>query len=231
VQRTTPMAIVALALAALAASCSNADPIGPVEDKNSGGTGNQTLRVVAEVDLELNTGGFLADFYVEVDDATGAPVSGATVTIVWNRSTVTVPESGTPGIYEALVTGAASGDLKLDVVKDDMYVRDVVLGNVGIHAVLEPQPDETIPAGQPLTVRWASDLEAQSASLFSPDYDFTVEDNGEFVVPGEDVLPHSSTWIELERYNEVEIAGGLSGSYFKLEVEYRVEGLEITAAL
>jgi hypothetical protein len=223
------MAIVALAFAALAASCSNADPIGPVEDKNSGGTGNQTLLVVAEVDLELNTGGFLADFYVEVDDATGAPVSGATVTIVWNHSTVTVPESGTPGIYEALVTGAASGDLKLDVVKDDMYVRDVVLGNVGIHAILEPQPDQTIPANQPLTVSWVSDLEAQSASLFSPDWDFTVEDNGEYVVPADQNDPRSSSWIELERYNEVEITGGLSGSYFLLEVEYRVEGLEIAA--
>jgi hypothetical protein len=231
VYNTTSKAILGLAFAALLASCSNADPIGPVEDKNSGGTGNQTLQVVAEVDLELNTGGFLADFFVDVSDATGAPVSGATVTIVWNRSTVTVPESGTPGIYEALVTGAASGDLKLDVVKDDMNVRDVVLGNVGIHAILEPQEDATIPANQPLTVRWASDLEAQSASLFSPDWDFDVEDNGEFVVPGSEMGATSSTWIELERYNEVEITGGLSGSYFRLEVEYRVEGLTVAAPL
>ncbi|NIN73306.1 MAG: hypothetical protein GTO46_15555 [Gemmatimonadetes bacterium] len=229
--KTTSEAILALAFAALVASCSNADPIEPVEDKNNGGTGNQTLLVVAEVDLELNTGGFLADFFVDVEDGSGAPVSGAAVTIVWNRSTVTVPESGTPGIYEALVTGAASGDLKLDVVKDDMYVRDVVLGNIGIQAVLEPLPDATLPANEDLTVRWVSDLKAQSASLFSPDWDFDVEDNGEFVVPGAQVDPSSSTWIELERYNEVEIAGGLSGSYFKLEVEYRVEGLEIAAAL
>lgn len=228
--RTTSKAILALAFAALLVSCSNADPIGPVEDRNSGGTGNQTLRVQAEADLELNTGGFLADFYVEVDDATGAPVSDATVTIVWNRSTVTLQETST-GVYEALVTGAASGDLRLDVVKDDMYVRDVVLGNIGIQAVLEPLEDATIPANQDLTVRWVSDLKAQSASLFSPDWDYTVEDNGEFVVPAAQVVPHSSTWIELERYNEVDIAGGLSGSHFKFEVEFRVEGLTIAAAL
>jgi hypothetical protein len=231
VHTTTSKAILALACAVIVAGCSNAEPIGPVEDRNSGGTGNQMLRVIAEVDLELNTGGFLADFYVEVDDATGAPVSGATVTIVWNRSTVIVPESGTPGIYEALVTGAASGDLRLDVVKDDMYVRDVVLGNIGIQAVLEPLEDATIPANQDLTVRWVSDLEAQSASVFSPDWDFTVEDDGEFVVPAADNVPRSSTWIELERYNEVDIAGGLSGSHFKFEVEYRVEGLTIAAAI
>ncbi|UCC81654.1 MAG: hypothetical protein JSW46_11615 [Gemmatimonadota bacterium] len=229
--RTTSKAILALAFAALVASCSNADPIGPVEDRNSGGTGNETLLVVAQIDLELNVGGFLADFYVVVEDATGAPVSGATVTIVWDRSTVTVQESGTPGIYEAEVTGAASGDLKLDVVKDNMYVHDVVLGNVGIHAILEPQPGATIPANQDLTVRWASDLKAQSASLFSPDWDFDVEDNGEFVVPGAEVDASSSTWIELERYNEVEITGGLTGSYFELEVEYRVEDLTIATGL
>ncbi|MGD2215434.1 MAG: hypothetical protein PVJ64_01705 [Gemmatimonadales bacterium] len=229
--RNTPGAIVALAFAALAASCSSADTTGPVEEKNSGGTGNQMLLVVAEADLELNTGGFLADFVVDVEDGSGAPVSGATVTIVWNRSTVTLQEGGAAGVYTAAVTGAAAGNLELDVVKDDMYVQDVVLGNIGIHAVLEPQPDETIPANQPLTVRWVSDLEAQSASLFSPDWDFDVEDNGEFVVPGDANVPASSTWIELERYNQVEITGGLSGSYFLLEVEYRVEGLTIAAPL
>jgi hypothetical protein len=231
VHTNTSKAILALAFATLVTSCSNAEPLGPVEDKNSGGTGNETLLVIAEVDLELNTGGFLADFVVDVEDGSGAAVSGAVVTIVWNRTTVTLQEGGSAGVYTAAVTGAASGDLKLDVVKDNMFVRDVMLGNVGIHAILEPQPDETIPANQPLTVRWVSDLEAQSASLFSPDWDFDVEDNGEFVVPGDANVPDSSTWIELERYNEVEIAGGLSGSYFKLEVEYRVEGLTIAAAL
>lgn len=227
---TTSKAIVALAIAAIVAGCSDAEPIGPVEDKNSGGTGNQMLRVIAEADLELNTGGFLADFVVEVSDATGADVSGATVTVVWNRSTITLQETGTAGTYTGAVTGAASGELKLDVVKDDMYVRDVVLGNVGIHAILEPQPNETLPAGQPLTVRWVSDLVAQSASLFSPDWDYTVDDNGEFVVPGNQMTATSSTWIELERYNEVDIAGGLSGSHFKFEVEYRVEDLTVAAA-
>ncbi|UCC73260.1 MAG: hypothetical protein JSV86_01465 [Gemmatimonadota bacterium] len=229
--RNALRAIVALVFATLVASCSDADPIGPVEDKNSGGTGNETLLVVAEVDLELNPGGFVADFVVDVEDGSGAAVSGAIVTIVWDRETVTLQEGGTAGLYTAAVNGAASGDLKLDVVKDDMYVRDVVLGNIGIHEILEPQPDETIPANQPLTVSWVSDLKAQSASLFSPDWDFDVDDSGEFVVPADVNDPTSSTWIELERYNEVEITGGLSGSYFLLEVEYRVEGLTVAAPL
>lgn len=225
--RNTPRAIVALTLAAMAASCGGADTTGPVEDKNNGGIGNQTLLVQAEVDLEPRTGGFFADFVVSVRDGSNDPVSGADVTIVWNRSSVTLQESGTAGVYTAAVSGAASGDLKLDVVKDNMYVHDVTLGNIGIHAILEPQPNTTIPANQPLNVRWVSDREAPTASLFSPDYDFDVADTGEYVVPGDENVPRSSSWIELERYNEVTITGGLSGSYFFMEVEYRVEGLTI----
>ncbi len=227
----TPRAIVALACAAVAASCSGADATGPVGDKNSGGVGNQMLLVQAEVELEPRTGGYQADFVVEVRDGSSDPVSGADVTIVWNHSRVSLQESGTPGIYTAAVSGAASGDLMLDVVKNDMYVREVTLGNIGIHAIIEPQPNDTVPANAPLTVRWVSDREAPLAALFSPDYDFEVADIGEFVVPGNVNEPRSNSWIEIERYNEVLVAGGLSGSYFRMEVEYRVEDLMVSDAL
>jgi hypothetical protein len=230
VYRNVPDAIIALALAAMAASCSGADAMGPVEDKNSGGIGNQTLQVLADVDLEPRTGGYQAIFVVEVRDGADDPVSEADVTIEYNNSRVILQESGDPGVYTAERSGAGSGDLKLEVVKDDMYVREVRLGNIGIHAILEPQPNDTVPANQPLTVRWASDRAAPFAELFSRDFDFEVADIGEYVVPGEANGPRSNQYIEIERYNEVRITGGLSGSYFRMEVEYRVEDITVLDA-
>lgn len=229
--RNAPWAIVAVTLAAIAASCSSENVTGPVQDRNSGGTGNQMLLVEADVDLEPRIGGYHATFVVEVRDGANDPVSGAEVTIEYNYSRITLPESGSPGVYAAERSGAGSGDLRLEVVKDDMYVRGVTLGNIGIHAILEPQPNDTVPANQPLSVRWASDRQAPFAQLSSRDYDYEVADIGEYVVPGEANEPRSSQWIEIERANEVLITGGLSGSYFRMEVENRVEDVTVSGAL
>jgi hypothetical protein len=231
VYRIAPEAVIALVLVALTASCGGDNVTGPVDERNSGGTGNQTLLVEADVNLEMRTGGFQATFVVDVRDESNDPVSGADVTIVYNHSTVTLQETGDPGVYTAQRSGAASGDLRLEVVKDDMYVRNVTLGNIGIHAILEPQPDDTVPANQPLTIRWASDREAPFAQLTSRTFDFEVADDGEFVVPADDNDPRTNQWIEIERSNEVMITSGLSGSYFRMEVQARIEDVTVIDAL
>lgn len=229
--RIAPEAVIALAFAALTASCGGSSLTGPVDERNSGGTGNQTLLVEADVNLEMRTGGFQATFVVEVHDESNDPVSGADVTIVYNRSTVTLQESGEAGVYTAERSGAASGDLRLEVVKDNMYVRGVRLGNIGIHAILEPQPDDTVPGNQPLTIRWASDTQAPFAQLSSRTFDFEVADDGEFVVPADDNDPRTNQWIEIERSNEVMITSGISGSYLRMEVQARIEDVTVIDAL
>jgi hypothetical protein len=220
-------AILALTVFGFLASCDRHDPTGPAEQQNNGGVGNQTLLVRAEVDVEPRTGGFLTEFVVEVRDRDNQPVSGADVTIEWNYSPIQLTESGDPGIYTAELSGPGSGPLKLHVEKDGMYVRDVVLGNIGIHAITEPEPHDTVPANAPLRVRWVSDTEAPSAALFTRGEYFEVPDQGEFVIPASQNPASSDQYIELERYNEVQLSGGLPGSYFLMEVEWRVEPVVI----
>jgi len=226
---TVGKAILALTILGFVAGCDQHDPTGPAEEQNNGGSGNQMLLVQAEVDVEPRTGGFLTEFVVDVLDGDNQPVSGAAVTIEWNHGPIGLTESGDPGIYVAQFAGSGAGPLKLHVEKDGMYVRDVVLGNIGIHAIIEPEPHDTVPANAPLRVRWVSDSEAPSAALFTGDAYFDVSDQGEFVIPAGQNPARSSQYIELERYNEVQLSGGLPGSYFLMEVEWRVESVVVLA--
>jgi hypothetical protein len=216
-------AIPALGLFALLTSCYGDDPTGPVNDTNSGGTGNQTLFVQAIVDVDEVTGGFLTEFRVTVSDRNQEPVSEAEVVIEGGFAAMTL-EEGSEGFYSAEFTGAASGTLKLRVQKDTMYVRDVVLGNIGIHAILEPEDSDTVPAGVPLVVSWVSDREAPFARLSTRDATFeNVPDMGEFTIPDDENPARTNQRVELLRFNEVQIAGGLRDSYFRMEVKRTVE--------
>ena len=53
----------------------------PVVERNDPGTGSLTLKVTADIDAKDVVGGFITDFDVDVEDAGGNPISGATVTI------------------------------------------------------------------------------------------------------------------------------------------------------
>jgi hypothetical protein len=227
VDRDTRTAIVAIAFAGLAAGCGGNDLTGPVNSRNNGGVGNQTLLVRADVQLDPEPGGFLTSFDVEVRDRDGQPVSGADVTIEWNNAPLRLLEVDSTGDYAAELSGSGSGTLRLTVEKDSMYVRGVALGNIGIHAIVEPQANDTVPADVSLPIHWVSDTEAPFASLSTRDEEFEVLDKGAFVVPDSMNPARSSQWIELTRYNEVLLAGALMGSYFRMEVETRVEPVRV----
>ena len=215
------VAIVAMAYAVALAGCAGNDPTGPVDEKNSGGVGNQTLLVQADIDLDPKPGGFLTRFEVDVRDRFDQPVSGAEVTIVWNYASLRLLEQDSSGTYTAQLSGSGSGTLELSVQKDSMYVRDVTLGNIGIHAILSPEADDTVPANAPLPVSWVSDVEAPFAILSTRDESFEVFDRGEFVIPDSLNGARPNQYVELLRYNEVQLSGGLRGSYFRVEIRTR----------
>jgi hypothetical protein len=215
-------ASVALVLFGLLAACGDDDATGPESDLNHGGVGNQTLLVMADIDVDPRPGGFETRFEVDVSDRDGEPVSGAEVVIEGNFSPLELSEDS-PGTYTAEFAGAASGTLTLRVEEAGTYVREVVLGNIGIHAFIEPSVNDSVPADVDLLVRWASDSEAPFARLTTRDAGFDVEDTGRFVVPDSLNSPRSSQRFELLRYNEVQIAGGLRGSYFRMEVRRALE--------
>jgi hypothetical protein len=217
--------VLAAALVAVWLDC--ADSTGPDDLGNNGGTGNQSLAVYGDVDVDPRPGGFLSRFQVVLEDRDDLPVSEASVVIEGNFQPITLEETATAGTYYGELTGAASGALGLSVEKDGMYVRDVRLGNIGIHAILEPEIHDTVPANVPLMVRWVSDREAPFARLSTRDHGFDVLDNGEFVIPAADNDPRSNQRFELLRWNEVQIAGGLRSSYFKMEVRGAVDSVAV----
>ena len=103
-------------------------------------------------------------------------------------------------------------------------MHGIVLGNIGIHTFTAPQPGDTVEAQTPLVVRWFRDSEAPMARLSTRDITLNdVPDTGEFILPDSLNPARSNQRFELVRSNEVQIAGGLRGSFFRLEVRNAIE--------
>lgn len=215
-------------LAALAlAACG--DGTGPATARNNPGTGSSTLKVTADIDANDDPtiiGGFSTVYDVSVRDGLGNPVSGATVTIK-NASlgTLTLPETS-PGSGNYLLTGNTfpSGDFQLDVVKATDNVRNVVVGGPAVHNITVPVKNDTVPANQPLLVRWTVPSKAKSAEVetraFGP---ITLPDTGAYRIAGANNPARVDQRIRVHRFNEVDMAGGLVGSRLRVTVRKTVE--------
>src|SRR5688572_25064826 len=88
--------VLVAAVAAVLIHCGNDSLTGPAVERNDPGTGTSTLRVIADVEVEDESGGdYITAVHVSVRTAAGAAVSGATVLIsAPGLGTVTVPETG-----------------------------------------------------------------------------------------------------------------------------------------
>lgn len=215
-----------LGAAVLLAACG--DATGPALERNNPGTGTATLSVTADIQGENVPGGFTTDMDVQVRDAQGNPVSGATVTIRNGAlGTVTLLESGVAsGDYHASVNGFASGDYRLDVIVGTDRVENVVVGGIGVHTINAPGLSDTIPASQPLTVTWARGPEAFRVDVNSREYEAQgILDSGTHTIPGVDIQARPDERIRVTRYNEVQIAGGLAGSRLQLRLRQTLEPL------
>ncbi len=215
------------AAVALAGACG--DGTGPATSRNNPGTGSSTLQVIADIDANDDPtiiGGFSTDYSVSVRDGVGGPVSAATVTIR-NASlgTITLPETA-PGSGDYLLTGNTfpSGDFQLDVVKGTDNVRGVILGGPGVHNITLPLKNDTVPANQPLLVRWSVPSRAKSAELETRDFGpLTLPDTGAYQIAGVDNPARVDQRIRVFRFNEVDMAGGLLGSRLRVKVRKTVE--------
>lgn len=216
--------------AALALMVACGDSTGPAVDRNNPGTGTNTLSVSADIDGQEVPGGIVTDMEVRVRSAQGAPVSGATVTIRnGTLGTTTLFESGPgSGDYVATVNGFGAGDYRLDVVAGADRVENVVVGGIGIHTIQSPTTAAVVPANQPLTVTWTRPAEAFRADVESRDYDAQdILDTGSHIIPAVDVQQRTDERIRVRRENRVTIAGGLSGSRLKVELERTVEPIVV----
>ena len=212
-----------LAAAWLVTGCGG-DATAPAVERNDPGTGTRTMLVRAEIEAKDEPAGFVTDFGVTLRDAQGAPISGAVVTVRNpNLGTVTLAEAD-PGDYVAQRFGFASGDYRLDVVRGADEVRGVVVGGIAAHAIVVPARNDTVPAGQPLVVRWTVPSEAAGADVQSRDYLAEgIPDTGSHTIPGSFLRARPDERIRVWRFNRVEIAGDLFGSHLRLEVRNTVE--------
>lgn len=218
-----------LAVLALAAACG--DGTGPATSRNNPGTGSATLKVTADIDANDDPtiiGGFSTDYFVSVRNGLGNPVSGATVTISngsFAGGKITLPETG-PGSGDYLLTGNTfpSGDFQLDVVKATDNVRGVILGGPGVHNITTPLKNATVPALQPLVVRWTVPSKAASAEVETRDFGpIALPDTGAYRIAGVDNPARVDQRIRVFRFNDVTMAGGLIGSRLRVTVRKTVE--------
>ncbi len=222
-----------LAGAGLIAAAACGDGTGPATSRNDPGTGTSTLKVTADIDANDDPtiiGGFSTDYDVSVRDGAGNPVSSAIVTIKnVSLGTLTLPETS-PGSGDYFLTGNTfpSGDFQLDVVRGSDNVRGVILGGPGVHNLTAPVASSTVPANQPLTVRWTVPSRAQAAEVETNDFGpVTLPDSGVYVIVGANNPPNSSQRVRLFRFNEVTMAGGLPGSRLRVEVRKTVEPINV----
>jgi hypothetical protein len=202
---------------------------------NSGGTGSLNLLVKADVDAVVSSAGSATDLVVTVQDRLGNKVSGASVSIVnqtWG--TVALAEMGAgSGDYRKTQPSFPPGDFALTVTCNPCTVaqspsisagiQGVVVGGPGPHAINYPNAGASVPAGQPVQVSWTTPTQAAYATLATNSFGpVTATDSGTYTIPATSNPAATSQSLNVARYNEVAIAGGLSGSRMRVIVEANV---------
>ncbi|MFL5365893.1 MAG: hypothetical protein ACJ781_10510 [Myxococcales bacterium] len=192
-----------------------------VTDHNRPGTGTSTLLVTGDINASQSSGGPLTSFQIDVRDGLSNKVSGATVT-VHNDDLGDVPlvEANIgSGRYVNSKAAFPTGDFTVSVVRNADNVQGVVVGNPGAHTVNAPTPNSTVPANQPLQLSWTTPSTAKSVSIktktFGP---AQAPDTGAYTIPATSNPAMTSQHLDVSRFNEVDIAGGLAGS--RLRVTY-----------
>lgn len=195
-------------------------------DQNRAGTGTATLLVTADVTV-TNSSSPTTNLVVDVSDGLGAKVSGATVTIqnpgLGGDVALTEATAGS-GHYTSSKTSLPSGDFALSVVRGTDRVVGVSVGNPGTHAINAPLVNTTVAANpQPLAVSWTTPTAAKSVTVTTRNYSVQAPDTGSYSIPPANNPARTGQRVVLKRSNEVEIAGGLSGSILRVAVTTTVD--------
>jgi hypothetical protein len=208
----------ALAALALAIGCGGNSP---ATSHNNPGTGSSTLKVTGDIDGSISNGSPLTAFEVSVKDGAGNNVSGATVGIgnasLTNGAIVLVETTAGSGKYTNSVAQFPAGDFALSVTHPIGNVQGVVVGGPGMHAINAPAVNSTVTANQPLPVSWTTPTQAKQATLWTRDLStMSAPDTGAFTIAAAQNPPNASQRLFVERFNEVDMAGGLAGSRLRV---------------
>ena len=204
-------------VAAVVAACGGSSNI--AANRNRAGSGSSTLLVTATATVTASDTSPSTNYLVTVKNGQNAGVTGATV----GFGAVSLTDAG-GGNYTGSSTSYPSGDLSLSVVKGTDQVQGVVLGYPGAHAINAPTVNSTVSAGQPLHVSWTTPSVAQSVTITTRDFNAAdVSDTGSYDIAGTDNPARTNQRVIIVRSNQLDLAGGLSGSLAKVTVTRRVD--------
>ena len=210
-------------IAAAALGCGSNNSNNAATSRNSAGTGTSTLLVTGDVVAAMSTANPPAPqttFTVTVKDGTNANVSGATVTVS-NSSlqggSVSLTETpANSGRYTATVAAFPSDDFRLSVVNGSDSVQGVVVGGPGMQTVNAPAASATVTHGTDLAVSWTTPAVAKQVTVQTKDFAaVSGPDDGALTIPAAQNPIRASQLLTITRKNEVEVAGGLSGSILR----------------
>ncbi len=200
------------------------------------GVGSASLRIEASVSADPSTGeeaasasGLDTHFEIDVRDASGADVSGATVIVDSALGAVTLAESSGCGRrYCGRQLGYAP-TYELSVTRGADYVDDVRFTGPGFHRVTAPAAGSTVDATMPLTVSWSASGDASSTTFETRETSVDLAgDAGTYSIPPgtlrtRDDRPEDER-IRVRRRDRLVLTGALPGSDLGISVR---NGLEL----
>jgi hypothetical protein len=206
------------------------------------GSGSSTLRVNAEVTatgriVNAREGtDFDTSIHVRIEK-NGQLVTTGTVTM--RSSGGDVPLIFDSGDEGGRWRGSQSGyfevyELEVDAGDDD--VSGVRVDGPALHYFTAPLPGATIDATMPLLVTWASDEEAQTATIKTKEIDeLTITDSGSFTLPVGAIKSKpeetENEELRLRRSARITPAGAVVGSELRVVVSNRIEVLVAATGL
>ncbi|HEU5059884.1 MAG TPA: hypothetical protein VFU21_25310 [Kofleriaceae bacterium] len=195
----------------LAAACGGDDDVaGPVDGESGDGTG--ALLVRAHIDSD--EGGAEIEVSVERD---GQDVTDAEVVIGTDGADVVLDWDGEEGRYRGF-DGEWSGWYSIEVTAGDDWL-DGGLEAPDRPTLIAPDPSEAFDPHQAedgvVVVTWDGDL-AMSVRVKTKDFEWSGADEGGLEIPAV-MFEDEEQEIEIDRENEIDLAGGAPGSALSVE--------------
>ena len=205
----------AAVLLVVLAGCGRSIPSKPGTPLPPPGGGTGTLHVQAEISgSTAPAGGYVTAFTAVVEDALGAPVSGATVRMSTPDGQVLLMEApGTVGTYSFSGSGYTPGIYSLDVISGNDEVLGAWVVAPNTHTIVSPAPGDTVTASSDVVVDWDRSDPIQEVTVQTLDYQASMPDDpGRAVIPGAANPPRNDQRVTVTRANRATVDGGVQGS-------------------
>ena len=182
------------------------------------GEGSGTLEVEARIEATprdeeaARAGDLSTTLEVDVLDARGEAVSGATVVVDSGLGPVELSEGGCSRRYCGRQNGYAR-TYAISVTRGADFLDGVRLSGPAFHTVTSPATGETVDASGALTVRWDQESQADHVRFETREMDWEIaEDPGTFEVPAgtlrtRDDRPEDER-VRIRRERRLSLAGG-----------------------